>query len=179
MGFENPLDSDVYDYGLFLLNKILQETGHFLTDFGMPTPQRDWAAAAENPLVAEQLDYDADEQRAHATENFERMNPEQQLAFNRIINSVDQKQGQLFFLSGAGGTGKTFVYNTLAHHLRGQRSIVLCVASSGIAALLLQGGRTAHSVFKIPIEGLNDESTCSIPKESLRAQLLRLTKLTI
>lgn len=56
---------------------------------------------------------------------------------------------------------------------------MLCVASSGIAALLLKGGCTAHSVFKIPIEGLTDESTCSIPKESLRAEMLRLTKLAI
>lgn len=37
----------------------------------------------------------------------------------------------------------------------------------------------AHSVFKIPIDGLNDESTCSIPKESMRAALMRLTKLGI
>ncbi|KAF7372298.1 ATP-dependent DNA helicase [Mycena venus] len=179
MAFENPTADDVYDYGLFLLNKILQETGRSLTDFEMPMPQRDWAAAIENPLVAEQLDYNQVEERARATANYEQMNPEQRFAFSQILQSVEQQLGKVFFLSGAGGTGKTFVYNTLAHHLRGQYSIVLCVASSGIAALLLKGGRSAHSVFKIPIEGLDDESTCSIPKESMRADLLRLTKLAI
>jgi hypothetical protein len=92
---------------------------------------------------------------------------------------VEQNLGKLFFLSGAGGTGKTFVYNSVASHLRGERCIVLCVASSGISALLLQGGRTAHSVFKIPIDGLDDKSTCSIPKESMRAALIRLTKLFV
>jgi hypothetical protein len=107
------------------------------------------------------------------------MNPKQRAAFDAILHLVEGKLGKVFFLSGAGGTGKTFVYNTLAHHLRGDYCIVLCVASSGIAALLLKGGRTAHSVFKIPIEGLTDESTCSIPKESLRAEMLRLTKLAI
>jgi hypothetical protein len=179
MGFEDPPESDIFDYGLFLLNKILQDSGHFLADFGMPAPQRDWSTAVENPLIAEQLDYDPAEQRARAQENFDRMNPEQQHAFNCVVESVEQKLRKVFFLSGAGGTGKTFVYNSLAQHFRGQHCIVLCVVSSGIAALLLQGGRTAHSIFKIPIDGLNDESTCNIPKESLRAGLLRLTKLGI
>ncbi|KAF7372308.1 ATP-dependent DNA helicase [Mycena venus] len=179
MGFENPTDNDAYDYGLFLLNGILQEAGRTLTDFEMPVPERDWTAVGDNPLIAEQLDYNQAEERAQADANFARMNPEQKDAFNRVIESVENNLGKVFFLSGAGGTGKTFVYNTLAHHLRRQYYVVLCVASSGISALLLQGGRTAHSVFKIPIDGLNDESTCSIPKESLRAGLMRATKLGI
>jgi hypothetical protein len=166
MGFENPADGDTYDYGLFLLQKLLQESGRSLDDFEMPTPQRDWTAAVD---IAEQLAYNEAEEREKATSNIERMNPEQKDAFQQIIESVEQKLGRVFFLSGAGGTGKTFLYNTLAHYLRGESCIVLCVASSGIAALLLQGGRTAHSVFKIPIDGLNDESTCNIPKESHRA----------
>jgi hypothetical protein len=73
MGFDNPVETDVYDYGLFLLNKILQDTGHFLANFGMPLPQRDWTAAVENPLVVEQLDYNPAEERAQADESFERM----------------------------------------------------------------------------------------------------------
>lgn len=63
--------------------------------------------------------------------------------------------------------------------LRGESKIVLCCASSGIAALLLPGGRTAHSLFKIPIDGLSDESLCGVPKESLRADLLCSTELII
>jgi len=35
--------------------------------------------------------------------------------------------------------------------LRSKGQIVLTVASSGIAALLIPGGRTAHSRFAIPI----------------------------
>ena len=33
-----------------------------------------------------------------------------------------------------------------------QGKIALCVASSGTASLLLEGGRTAHSTFKIPLQ---------------------------
>jgi hypothetical protein len=179
MGFDDPTDNDVYDYGLFLLNTILQESGRSLPDFEMPLPDRNWTMVGDNPLIAEQLNYNQAKEQAQAEADFARMNPEQKLAFNKVIESVENKSGKVFFLSGAGGTGKTFVYNTLAHHLRGNFCIVLCVASSGISALLLQGGRTSHSVFKIPIDGLNDESTCSIPKESLRAGLMRATKLGI
>lgn len=54
----------------------------------------------------------------------------------------------------------------------------MTVASSGIASLLLPGGRTAHSKFKIPIPTL-ESSTCGIDKGSDRAELLKLTKLII
>ena len=37
-------------------------------------------------------------------------------------------------------------------NIRSQQKIVLAVASSGIAANLLDGGRTAHSTFKLPLD---------------------------
>ena len=52
------------------------------------------------------------------------------------------------------------------------------MASSGIAALLLDGGRTAHSRFKIPLE-LTSSSTCNIKINSPEANLIRETKLII
>jgi len=86
--------------------------------------------------------------------------------------------GQTFFLHGPGGTGKTYVYNTLCYFLHGQGFIVLCVASSGIAALLLIGGRTAHSCFKIPID-IHESSLCGIKKNSQLAALIKATDLVI
>jgi hypothetical protein len=44
--------------------------------------------------------------------------------------------------------------------MRADNGIALAVASSGIAALLLEGGWTVHSRFKIPVNGINDLSTC-------------------
>jgi ATP-dependent DNA helicase PIF1 len=78
----------------------------------------------------------------------------------------------VFFLSGAGGTGKTYVYKTVCHCLQSAGKIVPCVASSGIAALLLPGGCTAHSTFRIPIDTLNAESLCNISKQDKHADLL-------
>ena len=56
--------------------------------------------------------------------------------------------------------------------------IALAVASSGIATELLEGGRTAHSCFKIPIP-VNESSTCSISLQSNDAKLLKETSLII
>ena len=60
-------------------------------------------------------------------------------------------QHKLFFIDGPGGTGKTFLYELLLAQVRSQGEVALAVASSGLAALLLPGGRTAHSRFRIPI----------------------------
>nr|GEX34918.1 hypothetical protein [Tanacetum cinerariifolium]GEY61470.1 hypothetical protein [Tanacetum cinerariifolium] len=55
---------------------------------------------------------------------------------------------------------------------------MLNVASSGIVALLLEGGRTAHSRFAIPINVVED-SMCHITADSELAELLRMSKLII
>ncbi|XP_026454030.1 uncharacterized protein LOC113355393 [Papaver somniferum] len=86
--------------------------------------------------------------------------------------------GRTFFLNGSAGTGKTFLYNTVAASCRLRGYIVLTVASSGIASLPLVGGRTAHSTFKIPIE-INVTSVWSIPKQSSTAKFLKEAKLII
>ncbi|KAL5185227.1 Replication protein A DNA-binding subunit B [Glycine soja] len=75
---------------------------------------------------------------------------EQKTIYHRIIQAVNNNEGGMFFLYGFGGTGKTFIWRTLASSLRAENQIVIIVASSGIASLLLPGGRTAHSRFKIP-----------------------------
>ena len=54
--------------------------------------------------------------------------------------------------------------------LRGRK--VTSVATFAVAASLLQGGRTAHSVFKIPIP-CDSESVCTISMESALAAVIR------
>ena len=45
---------------------------------------------------------------------------------------------------GPACSGKTFLHTKLLHHFRPKGEIVVIVAVSGIAALLLPSGRTAH-----------------------------------
>ncbi|KNZ82356.1 hypothetical protein J132_00171 [Termitomyces sp. J132] len=94
------------------------------------------------------------------------------------MDSVDNNLGKMIFIHSAGGCGKTFVCNTLASAVWSNRDVALCVASSGIAALLLEGGRTAHSRFKIPIPAL-DTSIANIKRGTQLSQLLLQTKVVI
>ena len=84
----------------------------------------------------------------------------------------------LQFVDGPGGTGKTFLYNLILATIRKDNDIAIAVASSGIASLLLPGGRTAHSRFKIPIN-LNEDSLCQIPRQSDEAKLLQKASVII
>lgn len=107
------------------------------------------------------------------------LNIDQQQAFETILQSITHNEGKLFFIDGFGGCGKTYLYQTICHAVRAQRIIILCVASTGLACLLLPGGQTAHSMFKIPIDCLTDDSMCCIPKQGLRADLLRQAQVVI
>jgi len=62
--------------------------------------------------------------------------------------------------------------------VRSRGDITLTVASSGIAAFLLSGGRTTHSYLKIPI-ALDQTSFCYIRKQDDLAALIRQTKLIL
>src|SRR5580658_8385822 len=153
--------------------------GKSLADYApMPRPQEDWNQQLGNHFILEQRDCDPAEQAALAQQRIPTLNPSQLAAFNTIVQAVTTQSGQFFFLHGPGGTGKTYVYNTICHHLCSQGKIVLCTASSGIAGLLLIGGRTAHYRFKVPIL-LHEDSLCGIKKNLLQAELLQQTDLII
>ena len=74
---------------------------------------------------------------------------EQASIYNQIVEVVNKDEGGMFFLYGYGGIGKTYIWKTLASSLRADNKIVIMVVFSGIASLLLPGGRTAHSKFEI------------------------------
>lgn len=77
------------------------------------------------------------------------------------------------------GTGKTFTICTIAAVLTGRR-LVLRPASTGIAALILPGGLTAHSTFKLPFgDEAVEGSTCNTQTESEHAHVLRQAGLII
>ncbi|XP_076903118.1 uncharacterized protein LOC143558087 [Bidens hawaiensis] len=103
---------------------------------------------------------------------------EQKSVYNEIFNSVKRKKGGVIFVYGYGGTGKTYLWKTLSASIRSKGEIVLNVASSGIASLLLKGGRTAHSRFLIPIN-LTEDSQCQVKGNTDVSKLLKKTSLII
>ena len=79
------------------------------------------------------------------------------------------------FLDAPGDTSKTFLINLQLAKVRFDRKISLAVASSGIVATLLEGGRTAHSTFKLPLKICTDDvsSICNISQQSNAEKLMK------
>ena len=179
IGYQEPSEEQIYDYGLHLLNQILMQSLKSLEKFpNMPLPQHEWDIIVDNPILHDQLSYDLEELAVQVEERKQSFNQEQMVVFNAVMDSVKNEQGKLFFVHSAGGCGKTYLCNTIAAAVRSLGKVALCVASSGIASLLLDGGRTAHSRFKIPIP-VHEDSSCGIKKGSNEHGVLMKTGIKI
>lgn len=106
------------------------------------------------------------------------LNNHQKEGFDDILGHVLGKKGQVFFVDGPGGTGKTYLYRALLAKVRSIGHIAIATETPGIAASIMPGGRTAHSRFKIPIK-LGESTTCNFTKQSGTAVRLRAASLII
>ena len=154
------------DLGLYEIEMVLNKNGRSLRDYPpMPLPSPNLVLQLGNRLIREQLDYDQEQESHNLQRLLPTLNSDQMRVFQSVIQADEHGGGGCFFIYGSGGTGKTYLWKTIVTHFRSKGLIVLCVASSGIAALLLPFGKTAHSMFKIPIDA-DETSTCSISKQS-------------
>lgn len=110
--------------------------------------------------------------------NIRMLNTEQRMAYDGIVTAVLKNEHKSFFIDGPGGTGKTYLYKSILATIRSKNLIALATASSGVAASILPNGRTAHSRFKIPING-EGKLTCNISKQSGLASLIKQSSLII
>ena len=107
-------------------------------------------------------------------------NIEQKAVFDEISSSVESDKGGIYMIDAPAGSGKTFTMCALAADIRAKGKLVLCTASTGTAALLLPGGLTAHSTFKISFgDKLVEGASCNVKAESERAEVLRRASLLI
>ncbi|OWZ12200.1 LOW QUALITY PROTEIN: Helitron helicase [Phytophthora megakarya] len=152
------------------LDNILRINGKTLENYGLPVLE-DYREEAD----ANEQDTGGLTTAAMVT----RLNPNQQDIFDQVISAVESPEvGQtLFFVGGPGGTGKSFLIEQLLAKVRLEGGVAIAVASSGIATLLT-GGRTAHSMFRIPLKP-NEHSTCGISKQTQKANLIRQARLII
>ena len=131
-----------------------------------------------NRLIQEEMSYNISSLKREHEIFFFGLNNEQRLIYNSIMAAVTSDRGGIFFVYGHGGTGNTYLYRIILSAIRSKGKIALVVASSGIAASLLPGGRTAHSRFHIPIN-VNDDSTCDIKQRSQTVELLSKTSIIL
>ena len=171
-------DDQLRDMLLDDLQYILSRNGIQITSFNLPKRSIEYNNRYNNRLIEEETSYNIDQLEEEANILYGQLNTEQKIAFETIVESVLQNKPGFYFVSGYGGTGKTFLWNTIVSYLRARKKIVLAVASSGVASLLLPNGRTAHSRFKIPLD-IDETSICDIKRGTILAELLIETSLVI
>jgi hypothetical protein len=184
-----PFIQEDYDECLWKINDIIiNMSGNtkILSDFNLPLPitprQRD--LVIDNHELHYEMNYNRDEQQTISDTNIELLNCDQVIAFNEIMEAIQKNANNeipsfnIFFIDAPGGTGKTFVFNTLLSKLRSQGKVAVAAASSGVAALLLVGGNTAHRKFKIPIK-LEQTSFCNFTEISKTWGMLKLAAIII
>ncbi|CAB3244804.1 unnamed protein product [Arctia plantaginis] len=150
-----------------------------LNHYGMPSPNRP-ATDLVNTDLQRENQYDHGSLATIIMNSEPLLTAEQKIIYDRIMLAVAAEQGGFFFLDAPGGTGKTFLISLILAKIRSQQKIALAVASSGIAATLLDGGRTAHSTFKLPLDVHNKpDAICNIKKNSGIAAVLRKSSIII
>jgi ATP-dependent DNA helicase PIF1 len=167
------------NYALAEIEALLQCSGKSLKNYsGMPRPEAGLLRDVGNRLIYDELNYDRLSLCKEHSELMSTMTTEQRGIYDKIMGRITGNKPGFFFLYGYGGTGKTYIWRALSAALRSKGEIVLTVASSGIASLLIPGGRTAHSRFGIPLN-INEYSTCEIGPREPAAHLIRRAKLII
>ena len=131
-------------------------------------------------LIQEELDFDVNKLKETVNEKIIQFNESQKGVFETVLNSVKDQKAICVFIDARGGTGKTFVLNGLlaAVRMMDGGSVALAVGSTGIAANLLQLGRTFHSRFKVPLN-MTCDSVCNIDAQSTLAKLVCMAKMIV
>jgi len=70
------------------------------------------------------------------------------------------------------------MFQTIIYYINSLRESVIPIAYTGLAASLIEDGRTVHSRFRLPLELQNDSSS-SLSEQSEEAQFIRRAKLII
>jgi len=112
---------------------------------GVPIPSSEATNELGNILIFNEMNFDLNEMCCLHVEHLKLLNENQRHVYDQVIHFVNNECGGFFFVYGYGDTGKTFLWKTLTFKLRSEHRIVLNVASSRIASLLLPSSRTAHS----------------------------------
>ncbi|CAH1419074.1 unnamed protein product [Lactuca virosa] len=133
-------EDQLKNFTLSEIEQILLRNNSSLKNYGkMPYPDADSVSSSNNRLITEELDYDIPNLKNEFDQLFVALTNEQRDIFVDIMDAVKHNKGGVFFVYGYGGTGKTFLWKKISAAIRAQGQIVLNIASSEIASLLLTG----------------------------------------
>lgn len=149
-----------------------------LAHFNLPMPSPVMHTILQNRLLLEEMTYDKRVLADQHAQLLPQLNTQQMAIYGSVVSRIEANKHILMFVYGHGGTGKTFLWTTILSFFRSLGKVVLAVAASGIASLLLPSGTTTHSRFKIPID-LASNRSCDIKKRTSLADLMKHTSLII
>ncbi|BHF75608.1 hypothetical protein SprV_0501870400 [Sparganum proliferum] len=158
---------DIYNEALIMIEDMCTEIANKVLDqLGMPSPNRSAAASLHVDLRREE-NYNTLELLSYLQSNIPKLTLEQKGIYDQIMVTANNGVGGILFLDAPGGTAKTFLLRLILTAIRSKNDITVALASSGIAATLLTGGRTAHSALKLPLNvHFVETPMCNISKSS-------------
>ncbi|KAL7070021.1 hypothetical protein ACQ4LE_011196 [Meloidogyne hapla] len=106
------------------------------------------------------------------------LNDDQEKVWNTVQNAIQGISSNTIFVTGDGGTGKTYLFNTIISRLREMRIRVIASAFTGCAATLLTGGATVHSVFRFGIN-IDQDYTPSVSMQSFHGKRISESQVII
>lgn len=182
-----PISQEMYDEALRRIDVCLRPHGKTLANYPhMPIPPAAHRPiGAHAPYLDDHLRYDRPALAARVARDVPLLNPGQRELYVQIMSAVGNplnlqgRHSNAFFLDSPGGCGKTHLFNLLLASVRSEGRVGLGTATSGIAALLLDGGGTAHSRFGIPIVISDKEKLSSIKIQHDKGKLLQMASIII
>ncbi|CAG8496235.1 7053_t:CDS:2 [Cetraspora pellucida] len=162
---------------------MLTEHGRRMRDFGLLEPQT-WTpeVIAEHQRYSDNAKYRSLAEKSRSQMTVEQATLYDEVVFHVLYESENESASTTkfpMFLDGKAGRGKTFLINAICSAIRSAMKIVLPCGTTALAALLYEGGRTAHSLFRVPVEENNINIQSTIKYYSNRADLIRTSKLII
>ena len=132
--------AEIFSRALVALeDRCLSMTGKRLDQLGLDAVEREEGDILDVEYLRER-NYNTEELQAHVQEKKPSLNEDQKKAFDFILEQVESRQGGIVFLDAPGGTGKTYLTNLILAEIRSRGELALAIASSGIAATLMDGG---------------------------------------
>ncbi|CAH9133489.1 unnamed protein product, partial [Cuscuta epithymum] len=108
-------EAEIKNYALSEIEMMLRRFGRSLKDYpSMPFPTISDSAMYQNRLIFDELQYDRAALREEHDKCVHSMNDQQRDVYKTIMQSVEENSGEVFFVYGYGGAGKTFVWKTLS-----------------------------------------------------------------
>jgi hypothetical protein len=164
------------------LAELLQQHGRTLTDYGFPEPLLITSLLDREYLkhgnVCEQQSLLLELQATAPN------NADQEVAYRKIVQKIDNNETYKYFLQGKGGSGKITLAKKVMAYTRSKGAIALGCASTGLAASINDDFYTSHTLFAYPVEedddsDLSDEAVCNFDKNPGMLELLTAEKVII